>query len=191
MASQSRGWWRYDRPTRSAEARAGQRQGGSAMALSSERQRVAHLLRRAGFGASGAELDEYARLGFDGTIDRLLNYDSQPEPRDRIQPEQVGLQVWWLSKMVHTNRPLLEKMVLFWHGHLTSALREVNNPALLLTQNRFFRANALGDFRGMLHGISRDAAMVDYLNLRVNFKSAPNENYARELMELFTMGIGN
>jgi uncharacterized protein (DUF1800 family) len=93
--------------------------------------------------------------------------------------------------MANTRRPLQEKMTLFWHGHLTSALRTVNNPGALLAQNRFFRANALGDYRDILKGISRDPAMMQYLDLRSNRKMAPNENYGRELLELFTMGIGN
>ena len=74
------------------------------MALDSERTRIAHLLRRAGFGPSAQELDEYTRLGFDGAVSRLLAYDSIPEVPDRVAPEEVGLQVWWLDKMVHTSR---------------------------------------------------------------------------------------
>jgi uncharacterized protein (DUF1800 family) len=161
------------------------------MAWTSERVRIAHLLRRAGFGVSQQELDEYVRLGFDGAVARLLDYEQQPEPPDQVAPETVGLPVWWLEKMLHTNRPLQEKMTLFWHGHLTSATQKVNNPNAMLAQNQLFRANALGNFGEIMRGISRDGAMISYLDLRTNRKNAPNENYARELMELFTMGIGN
>src|SRR5437762_5936508 len=94
---------------------------GNAMALDSERGRIVHLLRRAGFGPGEQDLSEYVPLGFDGAVSRLVNYDTQPDVPDRVVPEDVGLQVWWLSKMVHTARPLQEKMTLFWHGHLTSA----------------------------------------------------------------------
>jgi uncharacterized protein (DUF1800 family) len=161
------------------------------MSLTGERRRVAHLLRRAGFGAGEQELDAYAELGFDGSVSRLLDYDAQPEVPDQVAPEQVGLQVWWLEKMLHTQRPLQEKMTLYWHGHLTSALSKVNNPNALLAQNRFFRANALGNYDAILRGISRDAAMIRWLDLGTNGRAAPNENYARELLELFTMGVGN
>src|SRR5215213_4963316 len=161
------------------------------MGQDGERTRVAHLLRRAGFGASEQGLNEYAQLGFDGAVSRLVNYESVPETPDRLAPEEVGLQVWWLDKMVHTARPLQEKMTLFWHGHLTSALRKVKDPTLLWTQNELLRANALGNYGEILRAISRDAAMIRWLDLQTNRKGAPNENYARELMELFTLGVGN
>jgi uncharacterized protein (DUF1800 family) len=93
--------------------------------------------------------------------------------------------------MLHTNRPLQEKMTLFWHGHLTSGLRKVKSPDLLYNQNAFLRAHALGSFPELMRGISRDAAMIRWLDLGSNRKAAPNENYARELLELFTMGTGN
>lgn len=161
------------------------------MALDNERARVAHLLRRAGFGPSEQELNEYAQLGFDGAVSRLVNYETQPVVPDRVAPEEVGLQVWWLDKMVHTARPLQEKMTLFWHGHLTSALRKVKDPNLLQAQNELFRANALGNYAEILRAVSRDGAMIRWLDLQTNRKGAPNENYARELMELFTLGVGN
>ena len=161
------------------------------MVLSDDRVRVAHLLRRAGFGASEQELDEYGRLGFDAAVTRLVEYQSQPEVPDRVAPEDVGLQVWWLDRMVHTGRPLQEKMTLFWHGHLTSGLRKVNDPNVMYAQNRFFRASALGAYGEILRGISRDGAMIRWLDLNTNRKASPNENYARELLELFTLGVGN
>jgi uncharacterized protein (DUF1800 family) len=161
------------------------------MPLDNDRARVAHLLRRASFGPSQQDLNEYVQLGFDSAVSRLVNYDAQPEAPDRVAPEEVGLQVWWLDKMVHTNRPLQEKMTLFWHGHLTSALKKVKDPNLLQAQNALFRANALGNYGEILRAISRDGAMIRWLDLQTNRKGAPNENYARELMELFTLGVGN
>ena len=162
------------------------------MPLDNERGRVAHLLRRAGFGAGEQELAEYTALGFDGAVDRLLHDAGQPDVPDLTTPEEVGLQVWWLERMLRTRRPLLEKLTLFWHGHLTSALKEVPNPSWLQAQNELLRAHALTDsYAHLLRAISRDPAMGAYLDLRTNRKLAPNENYARELMELFTLGVGN
>ena len=157
----------------------------------SERARIAHLLRRAGFGPSEQELTEYTALGFEGAVSRLLDYDALPELADRVLPEDVGLHVWWLDKMLHTNRPLHEKMTLFWHGHLTSALQKVKDPNAMLAQNQLFRANALGNYGQLLRAISRDGAMIRWLDLQTNRKGAPNENYARELLELCTLGVAH
>jgi uncharacterized protein (DUF1800 family) len=162
------------------------------MPLDNERGRVSHLLRRAGFGAGEQELAEYVALGFDGAVDRLLHDAGQPDAPDLTTPEEVGLQLWWLERMLRTSRPLLEKMTLFWHGHLTSALRQVQNPSWLQAQNELLRSHALTEsYADLLRAISRDPAMAAYLDLRTNRKQAPNENYARELMELFTLGIGS
>ncbi|MCP4251678.1 MAG: DUF1800 domain-containing protein, partial [bacterium] len=110
----------------------------------------------------------------------------------QLQRRQFGqLQAWWLRRMILTNRPLEEKMTLFWHGHFTSGFREVKNSTWLWRQNQFLRQNALGNLRDLLIGISRDAAMMQYLDAANNRKGHPNENYARELMELFTLGVGN
>lgn len=98
---------------------------------------------------------------------------------------------WWVRRMIHTKRPLQEKMTLFWHGHLTTSAEDVKQARLLLNQNQFLRENCLGNFCDILLGISRDPAMLQYLNNNTNRKQRPNENYARELMELFSMGIGN
>lgn len=168
------------------------------------RARIAHLLRRAGFGADQSTLDEYEALGIGGAVDRLLNYEAQDDPAGQVAPPQFPLgakvpvapavaqmQQWWLQRMATTRRPLLEKMVLFWHGHLTSGVSKVREPELLLRQNEFFRQNATGAFDAILKGISRDAAMMVWLDNFSNRKQHPNENYARELMELFTLGIGN
>jgi uncharacterized protein (DUF1800 family) len=101
------------------------------------------------------------------------------------------VRAWWVRRMIRTKRPLQEKMVLFWHGHLTTSGEDVKRARLLLNQNQFFRENCLGNFCDLLLGISRDPAMLEYLNNNTNRKQHPNENYARELMELFSMGIGN
>lgn len=101
------------------------------------------------------------------------------------------LRAWWIRRMVLTPRPLEEKMLLFWHGHFTSAQREVKNSHFLYLQNQTLRKNALGNFRNLVHTITRDPAMLKYLNNNQNNRRKPNENFARELMELFTLGVGN
>ncbi len=98
---------------------------------------------------------------------------------------------WWVTRMIQTLRPLQEKMVLFWHGLLVSGRPEVRQTELLLIQNELFRRNALGNFKDLILAISKDPAMLGYLDNNLNRKGRPNENYARELLELFTLGIGN
>ncbi len=108
---------------------------------------------------------------------------------DRVVFEQLG--AWWIEMMVSSPRPLEEKLVLFWHGHFTSGYREVKSSKALHLQNQTLRKNASGDFREFLFDITEDPAMILYLNTQQNRKGKPNENYARELLELFTMGPGN
>ncbi|HLH73399.1 MAG TPA: DUF1800 domain-containing protein [Chloroflexota bacterium] len=161
--------------------------------------KLRHLLRRAGFGASPSELDTYRKLGLAGTVDRLLNYDNVDNSAldTRIRGANLDLTkandliMWWLLRMAYTARPFEEKMTLFWHGLLTSAISKVGRANLMLQQNQFLRTNALGRFPDILKGISRDPAMMIWLDLNSNRKGHPNENYARELMELFSLGVGN
>jgi len=98
---------------------------------------------------------------------------------------------WWMKRMAHGPHPLQEKLALFWHGHFTTAFREERSALLIWEQNELLRKMAAGSFAQFVHAISRDPAMLDYLNNAQNRKGHPNENYARELMELFTLGIGN
>ena len=101
------------------------------------------------------------------------------------------LQAWWLNEMITTNSPITEKMTLFWHNHFTSELQKVKWPTLMLNQNILLREEALGNFATMLHSIAKDPAMILYLDNQSNRKSHPNENFARELLELFTLGEGH
>jgi len=103
----------------------------------------------------------------------------------------IALQTWWLERMIATPAPLQEKMALFWHGHFTSSPEKGTTLQELLVQNQLFRQNALGNVRELTLRVSQDPAMLRYLDNNVNQKAHPNENYARELMELFTLGIGN
>jgi hypothetical protein len=98
---------------------------------------------------------------------------------------------WWGDRMLRTRRPLEEKMTLFWHGHFTSSQRDVRNGYRMYLQNQTLRENATGNFRDLLHAISKDPAMLEYLDNNRNRRGRPNENFAREVMELFTLGIGN
>src|SRR5579884_2722637 len=120
--------------------------------MDQQRQLFSHLLRRAGFGATPAELDHYIQLGYDGAVDRLLNYDQIPDDypgfSDNIDTGKGSrkalpdLQLWWLNRMLTTPRPLQEKMTLFWHGHFATAASKVNNMNWLYNQNQLFRQNA-------------------------------------------------
>src|SRR5713101_8475396 len=170
--------------------------------FASQRVRVAHLLRRAGFGATPAELDRYTAMGVTGATGALLNYQSTSNQaleaaRGAIDPTTLAggkgagtIQAWWLQRMLQTARPLEERMTLFWHGLLTTGLDKVG-PAPLFIQNQLFRTMALANFDDLLKAVSKDPAMMLYLDTETNRKGRPNENYARELMELFTSGIGH
>ncbi len=163
---------------------------------------IGHLLRRAGFGATPDELTMYRNLGFNGAVDRLINYQqvSDDGMESRLKALNMNLssptdqQRWWLLRMAWTQRPLLEKMTLFWHGVLTSSFRKVGgkqNYMRMVIQNQFLRNHAFNTFDNILLGITSDPAMLFYLDLTKSRKNAPNENYARELMELFTLGLGH
>lgn len=123
------------------------------------------------------------------TPEQREQYREQRRRAEHRTLEQVRL--WWIERMVESPRPLEEKMTLFWHGHFTSGMREVRNALFMKEQNEFLRRRALDNFRELLMGISRDRAMLIYLDGRNNVKARPNENYGRELLELFTLGVGN
>ncbi|MBA2396897.1 MAG: DUF1800 domain-containing protein [Ktedonobacteraceae bacterium] len=163
---------------------------------------IGHLLRRAGFGATAEEQAMYAALGFNGAVDRLLNYQQVSDDAlenhlkalnlDLNKPQQQ--QQWWLLRMALTQRPLLEKMTLFWSGVFTSSYHKVggkNAYMRMIVQNNFLRTHAFDTFDNLLLGITADPAMLFYLDLTKSHKNSPNENYARELMELFTLGLGH
>jgi len=163
---------------------------------------IGHLLRRTGFGATPNELTMYRNLSFNGAVDRLINYQQVPDDNmeNRLKALNIDLnspinqQRWWLLRMSWTQRPLLEKMTLFWHGVLTSSFHKVGGPRAymrMIIQNQFLRSHAFDTFDNILLGITSDPAMLFYLDLTKSRGTAPNENYARELMELFTLGLGH
>ena len=120
-----------------------------------------------------------------------LRREIQQKMRDATREEMTRLTSWWVHRMVHTDRPLDEKMALFWHGLFTSAVREVRNPIFMQRQNVLYHDYATGNYKQLTQAVVHDAAMLRYLNADQNTKGKPNENLARELMELFTMGEGN
>jgi len=168
---------------------------------STDTRKLGHLLRRAGFGARPAEWTDYAKMGVAGATQRLLHPESIPDPLDEtlqdIQGDYVdfddigSLRKWWMYRMSHTPRPLEEKMTLFWHNHFATANYKVDHPRWMWGQNQTLRRHALGNFRTMLQAVSRDPAMLVWLDGVDNKKGRPNENYGRELLELFTMGVGS
>lgn len=158
------------------------------------RARIAILLGRAGFGASKTELDNFEAMGIEKTVSYLLDYEKVDDSdlETRLLSLDLDLtKMGELVRMAYSRRPLQEKITLFWHGLLTSGISKVGNVDFMLQQNQLFRQAGLGSFPALLKKAFRDPAMLIWLDSRSNQKSAPNENFARELMELFTIGPGN
>ncbi len=163
-----------------------------------ERQKVAHLLRRAGFGASPDELASYIELGFEATLAQLLDPQSIDESSlelpgfDPEAPLSMQLiQARWIYRMIHSSRPLVEKMAFFWHGHFATSIEKVKSVTLMWDQVETFRQLGLGSFEQLLLAVSQDPAMLVWLDNSKSKKESPNENYGRELLELFSLGVGN
>lgn len=167
--------------------------------LTDEAGKVAHLLRRAGFGLAPWDAADYVNAGVQGATDRLLNYASIPDDLDtRLNDLHLDftkaddLARWAVLRAAYSKHPLEEKMTLFWHGVLTSSLTKIGGRQgypLLAQQDKLLRAKAMGRFDDLIRAVSTDPAMLWWLDGRLSTGRAPNENYARELMELFTMGI--
>lgn len=165
-----------------------------------EREKIAHLLRRFCLGASEGELDYFVPLGLDGTVRFLLetwdkgdNWDLDPMEMANAKGVvniRVAQGLYYL-RLLSTNRPFLEKMTLFWHNHFATSAAKVLNSFVMMNHIETLRENALGNFRTLLKEISKDPAMLYWLDNNLNVKGHPNENFAREVMELFTLGIGN
>ncbi|MBS0190403.1 MAG: DUF1800 domain-containing protein [Phycisphaerales bacterium] len=198
-------------------------------------EQARHLLWRAGFGGTPAQIQTLASWGPQKAVDYVLDPGNAPEDKPRSdlfdknimrEPtaeerkaqlaarqrqdedalakfridqqrrqgqdrQQIGeVQRWWLKRMIETPRPLDEKMVLFWHGHFATSYRTIENSYHMFMQNELFRRHALGNFGDLLYGIIRDPAMLKYLNNDTSRKGHANENLAREIMELFSLGIG-
>ena len=213
-------------------------------------EQAAHLVERAGFGGTPAQIEELVALGLEGAVAWLVDYEQvddsdllpfdesgiwdpgmDPFPPSRAAAVRIGrrnghalgvdvlpegssrplqpvvdkffyglrsnvletrrLALWWGDRMVTTPRPLEEKMTLFWHDHFATSEVKVRDVRKMHMQNRTLRAHATGDFRSLVLAVMRDPAMLVYLDNRENVKDHPNENFGRELLELFTMGLNN
>ena len=162
---------------------------------------MAHLMRRAGFGASRDELERRVEQGYEDTVEELLDTSGASSmPDDLIRRYHVeqselrdlaGSAAYWMYRMISTDKPLEEKMALFWHGLFATGYAKLNQARSQLNQVEMFRRNGLGRFDELLLEISRDPAMLVWLDNNDNHGEAINENYGRELLELFSMGIGN
>src|SRR5437867_3933785 len=196
------------------------------MALRVFDPQIEHLLRRAGFGARPDELDTYGSMSVPQAVDALLNYDRVADDVDAKigQPGYVGITTRgqfspqsnitdsrqrWLFRLVHSARPLQEKMTLFWHNHFATGYNKIagtygasegarylaakpsEDPGRVRGQIEMLRDNALGNFRDILLNIAKDTAMLVWLDGRTNTRAKPQENFAREIMELFTVGVGH
>jgi len=161
---------------------------------------MAHLMRRAGFGAPFEELQARAAKGYEATVEELLNPDSQPDmERDimmRYQTQWVsqagleGQQEEWAFRMINTKRPLEEKIALFWHGILCTGHAKCEYPRQQQIEFNMFRSDGMGSFANLLQGLAKDPAMVFFLDNCMSHKDAINENWGRELLELFSLGVG-
>src|SRR5579864_457093 len=196
------------------------------MARGASNHEIEHLLRRAGFGERLDELDAYGGLSRPDVVETLLNYQDITDSVDSFigQPGYVGMTIVgqfspqsniiharqrWLFRMVHSERPLQEKMTLFWHNHFATGYTKIagilgateasrymaaktsEDPGLVRGQMEMLRDNALGNFRDILVAIAKHTAMLVWLDGRTNTKTKPQENFAREVMELFSVGVGN
>ncbi|BDE05370.1 hypothetical protein WPS_06460 [Vulcanimicrobium alpinum] len=160
---------------------------------------AAHLLRRAGFGGAADEPARLASLGMNGAVDAMLHppgldaeFTDFPDSDVLFTQgkNRAAAQMWWLDRMLRTNRQLREKMTLFWHGHFATSINKVP-AAQMVAQIDLFRTLGMGRFPALLSAVTTDPAMLIWLDNRYNAKAHPNENYAREVMELFALGLGN
>ena len=162
---------------------------------------MAHLMRRAGFGATRDELEAALAKGYEATVEELLHPgDPEDLPQDvirRYHTEQAELRLSdgaaanWMYRMITTKNPLEEKLSLFWHSLFATGYVKLNQANALLNQIEMFRKYGLGNYATLLVELSKDPAMIIWLDNNDNHKEAINENYGRELLELFSMGIGN
>jgi uncharacterized protein (DUF1800 family) len=166
---------------------------------------AAHLLRRMSFGGSPDEIDDIASRGREGAVDSLINYEQTDNramddllrssfdfsnPLDFPRFNRGELQRWWFTRMTYTRRPFEEKMTLFWHNHFATSASKTGD-LFIYNQNVTLRSYALDQFDNLLLKVAQDPAMLLWLDGVTNVRGKPNENFARELQELFTMGIAD
>ena len=160
---------------------------------------MAHLMRRAGFGARYEELEERAAKGYSATVEELLHPEDNPDGLELDLAERYfiewnhhtrGLPEYFAWRMINSRAALAEKMTLFWHGILCTADSKTQSYITSFIELEMFRRSGMGSFRDLLVEISKDPAMIYYLDNCLSHKGAINENYGRELLELFSMGVG-
>ena len=171
------------------------------MGKSEDRRLVAHLMRRAGFGATSSELDELSAVPYEQVVDTLLDPPDKSWMGEhlirRFHHEQSGMMSafgpseYWLYQMVTTKAPLVEKMTLFWHGIFATGYPKVIHGKVLSNQIAMFRRHGMDGLDELLVELSKDPAMIVWLDNQENHNGAINENYGRELLEIFSMGVGN
>ncbi|HET7635743.1 MAG TPA: DUF1800 domain-containing protein [Burkholderiales bacterium] len=176
------------------------------------------LLNRTGFAADLDEIEAFTKLSRNEAVEKLLartgrpaatpppawamtyerpprlkllDEDARKRFRRRLREQVIELRNWWITEMLTTSSPFTEKMTLFWHNHFTSSIRKVRSPVLMYRQNHLLRHYAFGNFRDFLHVVAKDPAMMIWLDTAADRKRHPNENFSREVMELFTLGLGH
>jgi uncharacterized protein (DUF1800 family) len=192
---------------------------GSAFAIGMGMEDARHLLGRTSYGPAISQVREFSYLTHEQAVARLLadnradpvrappawvnepvtplrllrNADAEERRKlmERDARRGLELRAWWVGEMLDSRAQFQERMTLFWHGHFTSSQQKVRTPQLLYRQNQLLRRHALGNFAHLLHAVSKDPAMVIYLDAASNRRGQPNENFAREVMELFTLGEGH
>ena len=158
---------------------------------------IAYLLRRSGFGATREELEAYASKGYDAVVEDLLHPERLPQIEDDLFERYYGREdlgdytALWFYRMINTQRPLAEKMALFWHHLLATGSSKISHYTSSVDQIELFRKVGMTDLRTVLTQVSKDPAMIYWLDNNENLNGEPNENYGRELLELFSMGAGN
>jgi len=171
------------------------------MVVATDTSLIAHLLRRAGFGSSYDELQEYSELGYEAAVEKLLNPKSQANfdyyefirrhPAADNPPGLLPGQLKYFYFLLNTQRPLEEKMALFWHHVFATGYSKVDDTHSMLSQMDMFREEGLGNYRTLLVNLAKDPAMIFWLDNNENHRDAPNENWGRELLELFSLGVGH
>ena len=161
---------------------------------------MSHLMRRAGFGERRGEIERLVDQGYEETVEQLLRPEDQPDidfdalfrylPQAVIADGPYGSEMLWLYRMVMNKRPLQEKMALFWHHVFATGNAKVEGAGEMRAQIGMFREQGMGNYRGLLLELGKNPAMIRWLDNHDNHKRAPNENWGRELMELFSMGVG-
>lgn len=157
-------------------------------------ENVRHLLSRAGFGAESRDIRSFLAYGHVSAVERLVSAKPSashgPGKADNDPEDMAALRQWWIKRMLKakSNR-LIEKMCLFWHDHFATSQLMVDNNLWMANQNKLFRLYGMGSFHTLVYQVTRDPAMLEYLDGRRNTKNKPNENYGRELQELFVLGV--